>query len=813
MKERFTVTGMSCSACSAGIERALHKKRGVVKAEVFLIDESMTVEYREEEISKEEIFSIVQGLGYGICDFQEKKRDKKKGMRLRFLMSLAFLLPLLYLSMGGMISLPQTSERIGALLQAILSLAVIIINYKFFVNGAKAVFHGVANMDTLVALGSGISYAYSLYLTVRILLGNLSHAHLFYESAAMILTLVTLGKWLEERSTKKTGQEVEKLIRLMPDTVNVLRGDKEISIAFSEVVIGDFLIVRQGDYVPVDGVVLEGNGYVDRSAVTGESMPVEVKEGSSVTGADTLKSGFLKIKAQRVGKDTTLSQIVHMVKEAGASKAPIQKIADKIAGVFVPIVALLSAVTFLVWFVLTNEVATATNYAISVLVISCPCALGLATPVAVMASMGRGMALGVLFKDAEALQKAEKINCILLDKTATLTMGNPKVTGFICEKNADVLLKIAGGIERQSNHPIATCIVAFAQEKTDGNFPNPSEYTYETGKGARAVIDGKTYLLGNAKFLREKLQKQANGYEKSLSMQGKTVVFLASEEEILAIISIADTLKDTSRVAVEKMKNRGLHVAMLTGDNEAVAKAVAKEVGIDEYFSEALPSDKTQAVKRVQSVGGNVAMVGDGINDSPALKTADLGIAMGTGTDIAIDSADVVIIHGDLEAVVDAFDLSKATVRNIKQNLFWAFFYNLLALPLAGGALAFIGLSLSPMIAAGCMSCSSLFVVGNALRLTRFKGGKKNEKEMDFEENKENERRGTEMKKTITIEGMMCSHCVMHVKKALLSVDGVREVEVNLEGKTAIVSLDKLIDNASLSNAVEEAGYEVIEIR
>lgn len=811
MKEKFSVSGMTCAACSAGIERVLNKKDGVKKAEVFLMDESMTVEYDETKISQKEIMLAVCALGYGAKPYDEKenkkKKDKTKELKKRFFLSLAFLLPLMYFSMGGMIGLWQPPEKISAVLQAVFALAVIAINFKFYTSGVKALLHKVPNMDTLVSLGSAVSFLYSVYLTVFILLGRVHHAHLFYESAAMILALVTLGKWLEEKSAKKTGEEVEKLLRLMPETVTVERNGEQTTVLFSDLQKGDLLIVRQGDFIPVDGVVEEGHAFVDRSAVTGESMPVEVGVGSSVTGADTVKNGFVKVRAERVGKEATLSRIVKMVKEAGASKAPLQKIADKIAGVFVPFVTFVAVLTFLIWFLVTEQVGVAANYAISVLVISCPCALGLATPVAVMAATGRGMSLGILFKNAEALQKAEKTNFVLLDKTATLTEGTPRVTDFKRLNGTLDCLSVAASIEEKSNHPIAECILSYAKEH-GAVVSSAKEYSYTLGKGAKGTLDGTVYYLGNVKLLPACLQKQAQELEHGYSKDGKTAVFLATDGAIEAVFAVADTLKETSRAAVLRLKERNVRVAMLTGDNATVAQAVAKEAGIDEYFADALPQDKQKWVTKIREAGGTVAMVGDGINDSPALKEADLGIAMGSGTDIAIDSADIVLASGNLESVADAIDLSKATVKNIKQNLFWAFFYNCVAIPVAAGAFAFAGIALNPMIAAACMSASSLFVVGNALRLTRFKKGKTEKtEENDFKEGEQN------MQKTVFVEGMMCQHCVAHVKKALCAVDGVTEADVSLENKSATVRLEKDVNDEALKTAIEEAGYEVVGIQ
>lgn len=809
MKEKFTVTGMTCSACSAGIERALNRIDGVETAEVSLMGERLSVAYDESKVSRETITQTVLGLGYGIKEYDEAALQAKKPqanpLKRRFFLSLVFLLPLIYFSMGGMINLPQPSAHISYVAQAVLSLFIIVINFKFFTSGTKALFKRVPNMDTLVAMGSAVSYLYSLVVTVLYFMRetHTEHApHLFYESAAMILTLVTLGKWLEEKSKRKTGDEVEKLIALMPNTVTVEVGGVEKTVDFSEIAVGDILIVKQGDYIPIDGKVVEGHGFVDRAAITGESLPVEVGEGDSVTGADIVKSGYLKVLAEKVGADTTLSQIVKMVKEAGASKAPLQKTADKIAGVFVPVVCLIALVTFLCWVAFKQDVALAANYAISVLVISCPCSLGLATPVAVMAATGRGMSLGVLYKDAEAMQKAKDINCVLLDKTATLTVGTPQVTDFECfSGDKEFALKLAYSIESHSNHPIAECIKSYAAGQIEGEF-SLSDYRYETGKGAVAEYEGVTYRLGNRRLLSSAVQNQAYAKEKAYAASGKTLTFLAGKKEILAVFAVADTLKDTSAAAVSRLKEGGVRVAMLTGDSENVAKAIAEKVGIDEYFAEALPEDKAKAVQRVQSVGGFVAMVGDGINDSPALVAADVGVAMGNGTDIAIDSADVVLVGGDLQAVSTMISLSKAAVRNIKQNLFWAFFYNCVAIPIAAGVFSFAGIILDPMIAAACMSLSSLFVVTNALRLTRF--GKKNEKKTSIQETEEQE-----MKKTLKIEGMMCNHCVAHVTKALQGVEGVESVEVRLEAGEATVTLAKTVDDEALIAPVTEAGYEV----
>ena len=805
MKEKFSVTGMSCAACSAGIERTLNKINGVTCAEVSLMGESMQVEYDERAVSRDEIIGAVIGLGYGVKEFEENPlkvaQAQPQKLKKRFFLSLLFLLPLMYFSMGGMIGLPQPNLKISVLLQMLLAVAVIVIDFKFFTSGTKALLKRVPNMDTLVAMGSAISFLYSFVYTILLLVNKVDgHIHLFYESAAMILALVTLGKWMEEKSKRKTGDEIEKLITLMPNMVTVERDGAQEKLPFADLTVGDILVVKQGEYIPVDGKVVDGSAFVDRAAITGESMPVEIQCGDKVTGADIVKSGFIKVQAEKVGAETTLSQIVKMVKTAGSSKAPFQKLADKIAGIFVPVVTLLAMLTFIIWLSLTKDLSLAANYAISVLVISCPCSLGLATPVAVMAATGRGMSLGILYKDAEILQKTKDVNCVLLDKTATLTIGKPQVTDFyLLNGTREEILRISAGLERHSNHPIAECILAFTEGEIAQNAVELTDYTYEIGKGALGKYNDRIYRLGNRRLLGKIDEKKAYQLEKELSEQGKTAIFLANEQTLLAVFAVADTLKEESKSAVSILKEKGIRVGMLTGDNENVAKAIAKEVGIDDYFAEALPEDKAKAVERTRSVGGFVAMVGDGINDSPALKEADIGIAMGDGTDIAIDSADIVLSRGDLRLVGKAVDLSRVTVKNIKQNLFWAFFYNTIAIPVAAGVFAFAGIKLTPMIAAACMCASSLFVVTNALRLMHFDKTKK-----VMEKN--------EMQKVLKIEGMMCQHCVAHVTKALQGVEGVTSVDVNLKKKTATVELSSAVTDETFVSVITDAGYEVKKI-
>lgn len=802
---------MTCSACSSGIERAVGKLDGVTSCEVSLMGKSMTVDC-DEELPEEAITATVKSLGYGIYregelpqSKEEKSGDKK--LFIRFIISLCILVPLMYVSMGHMLGAPipsflnphEGNAKWFALYQLVLSAAVIGVNYAFFKNGVFAVFKRVPNMDTLVALGSGVSFIYSAVLTVFIFL-DIDAMHnamnLHFESAAMILALVTVGKWLEEKSKKKTGSEIEKLLKLAPDTVTLEVDGEQKQIAVGEVKIGDVLVVKQGEYIPVDGRVVSGSSFVDKCAVTGESLPVEVTEGDYVTSAAIVKSGLIKIRAEKIGGETTLSKIIKMVKEAGASKAPIQKIADKIAGIFVPVVVIISIVTFLIWLIVDGGFVAehSVTYAISVLVVSCPCALGLATPVAIMTAAGKGASLGVLYKDAESLQKVCDLNCVLLDKTATITEGKPRVTEVItfgCD--LDRALKIACGIEKNSNHPLAKCVVEYAKEGYE-----VEKFEYLVGKGAIAYYEGKKYYLGNSRLI-GKISDEAAKKVKELSEGGKTVIYLADDNSVLALIAIADAVKEGSAQAISMLKSRNLRIAMLTGDSEVTAKAVANGVGIDEYLAEVMPEDKLKAVENVQQAGGRVAMVGDGINDSPALKQSDVGIAMGSGTDVAIDSADIVLVSEDLRTLDTAFDLSRKTVRNIKQNLFWAFFYNVVMIPVAAGVFSALGFTFNPMIAAACMSLSSLFVVCNALRLLLYRN-KKFIKEDIF------------MKTVVNIEGMCCEHCAKRVEDKLATAQNVVSVDVKLKKNLAVIRSREQVSNDEIVALVTEAGYKVTSI-
>lgn len=838
MEQHFKVTGMTCAACSAGIQKTVGKMNGVKKAEVSLMGESMAVDFDENTVSAGQIIAAVEGLGYGasiddgsaLPQPQENIAEKSesgfaaaaKNLKTRFLASLCFLVPLMYFTMGHMFGAPlpyfwnpHESAMNFALVQLILTTPVLFINFAFFRSGVKAAIKRVPNMDTLVSLGSAASYLYSL--VVMFIIGvsdgeraaDLAMNNLFFESAAMILTLVTLGKWLEARSKKKTGEEVEKLLKLAPDTITVERNGEQVIIPMREMRVDDIVVVKQGDSIPADGQVVFGCSFVDKSAITGESLPVEIGVGDTVTSATVNKGNIIKVRAEKVGEDTVLSKIIKLVKNAGASKAPIEKTVDKIAAVFVPIVLLIALITLVVWIIVGAvggdvQISRALNMAISVLVISCPCALGLATPVAVMAATGRGAAMGILFKDAEALQKACGIKNVLLDKTATLTEGKPRVTDILLFNGFDrvAALAVAGGIELNSNHPLAECIVGQAKEEKI-SFERVTDFIYESGAGASAVCAQGACRIGNQKLMEENavdLSGCAADAEK-LSAQGKTVLYLSVGERIAALIAVADTLKEGSREAVEMLKAEGIRSAMLTGDAAGAAQAIAAEVGISDVYSEVLPEDKLNIVIANKKTG-MTAMVGDGINDSPALKEADVGIAMGSGTDVAIDSADVVLVGGDLRALGNAVGLSRATVRNIRENLFWAFIYNIIGIPIAAGALYAVGITLNPMIGAAAMSLSSIFVVGNALRLMRFRPKHKIKAPSGKGEEK--------MQKILMIDGMSCGHCSARVENALNAIEGVKAT-VELKKKRAVVETD--VADEILVKAVEDAGYKVVKIK
>ena len=850
MKKKYSITGMTCAACSSGIERTVKKLDGVQNCAVSLMGESMEVEFDENKLSDGRIKRAVTALGYGAYDFGQVPVKQKKRLTLgvRFLLSLILLLPEMYLAMGHMWGVPVPHGWWNYGFQTGLTLVILLINYQFFVSGVRALFKLVPNMDTLVTMGAAVSFVYSLVMAIL----TPEEPTLFFESAAMIVTLVTLGKWLEDKSKRRTGREVEKLRSLAPDTVTVEREGKTEKVPVSEVAIGDIIVVRQGESVAVDGTICEGHAFADQSAVTGESLPVELTEGMHATSASIVTGGYLKIRAEKVGEDTMLASIIRMVREAGASKAPIQKLADKISAIFVPAVFTIALVTFLVWLFASGDVQAAFNYGVSVIVISCPCALGLATPVAVMAATGRGASLGILFKNAEALQRSATLSTALLDKTATLTEGKPKVVGFAAYADEAHVKAVAYALESKLNHPLAQCLCDFCGqgaltaegveyvvgqgaltaegvEYVVGQGALTAEgVEYVVGQGARGIVEGKTYFLGNERILGGVSgdTSAVRAEAARLSAEGKTVLFLSDGAQVLATFALADTLKEGSVEAVHDLQTQGVRTYMLTGDNRACANFIAAQAGIskDCVYAEVLPEDKLNAVLEHKGADGladgengkagkgrkpaGVAMIGDGINDSPALKEADVGFAMGNGTDVAIESADVVLVSGDLRAASRAIRLAKKTMRIIKQNLFWAFFYNCVCIPLAAGCFASLGVSLNPMIASAAMSLSSLFVVCNALRLTVFMRGKKYKNQLPQGEQKGD----ITMKKLLKVEGMMCQHCVKHVTDALMGVAGVTSVDVNLKKKGALVECGEGVTNEALTAAVKEAGYEVTQI-
>ena len=800
MIKKFTVSGMSCSACSSGIERAVKNLDGVNTVSVSLLTKEMTVDFDEIKLSESRIEATVIKLGYGIVKNNQISVDKysdAKRMKKRFIISLIILIPLIYLCMGNMVNLPVPKATINFPLQAVLSTVILILNRKFFINGTKAVLHGLPNMDTLVSLGSASAFVYSLVITVMAFTSGNASSHTFFDSSAMVVTLVTLGKWLEELSKIKTGDAIEKLGNLLPKTVTLIKDGKQSVILTEELNVGDTILVKAGEYVPIDGEVIEGNAGVDKSAITGESMPEEVSVGSKISSGCIVKEGYLIICAKKVGEQTLFAKIVQIVKTAGTSKAPIQKFADKVAGVFVPVVTALAIITFCVWILVTGELYSAFNYGISVLVISCPCALGLATPVAVLAATGRAAGEGVLFKNAEALQNMSNINCVLLDKTATLTVGKPKVTEYInfTGESDSTVFPIVSALEQKSSHPLADCIVNHCG-KTDKTAQN---YQYVVGKGIVAEVDGIRYYVGNE----ELIPKGLTVPQLPKTFEAQTVLYFADDYQVISAFALSDYLKEDSKEAVESLSKSGIKTVMITGDNKAVAKKIAEQVEIDEFEAEVLPEDKLESVKKYKNKGYFVAMVGDGINDSPALMNADVGVAMGTGTDVAIDSADVVVVNGNLSAITKAVEISKKTNRIIKQNLFWAFFYNSIGIPVAGGGLFFVGITLTPAIASALMCISSLFVVTNALRISKRKNKVKADGENFAEENL--------IEKIITIEGMTCLHCVSKVTDALSKIKGVYKVNVDLKSKKATLIINENVAFDKLHSAVSEAGFTALD--
>lgn len=844
MKQKFDVTGMTCSACSAHVEKSVSKLEGVQCVNVNLLQNSMVVEYDDNTLGTTDIIHAVESGGYGASVQGETKTqeapknvaaEEMHHMKRRLIASFCFLIPLFYISMGHMMGAPLPAILLGdenvmifALTQLFLTIPVLIINKKYFVVGFKALWNKAPNMDSLIALGSAASVVYSVFAIYSMAYamghGDLMTAHhygmeLYFESAAMILTLITVGKYMETRSKGKTSEAISKLMDLAPKTATVLRGGVEQEIPVEEVVTGDTIIVKPGQRIPVDGKIIEGFSAVDESAITGESIPVEKQVGDTVIGATVNKSGYFRMTATRVGKDTTLSQIIALVEEAGASKAPIAKLADKVSGVFVPVVITIAILAAVIWFVAGNQpFSFALSIGIAVLVISCPCALGLATPTAIMVGTGKGAEYGILVKSAESLEIAHQVQTVVLDKTGTLTEGKPVVTDVVLAKGIlrNRLLKQAAAVEALSEHPLAEAIVAYAKEK-EVSFEKAENLQATAGQGVEADVAGKHILAGNLKMMRERGIQLGEWEAKAVELAeaGKTPLFFAENETFLGIVALADTLKPTSKAAVDAFHQMGIEVVMLTGDNKRTAEAIAKELDI-QVIAEVLPQDKEREVRRLQEQGKKVAMIGDGINDAPALMRADVGVAIGAGTDVAMESADIILMKSDLMDAVTAIELSHATIRNIKENLFWAFFYNACGIPLAAGVFyPFLEWKLNPMFAAAAMSFSSAFVVGNALRLRLFrpKYAKTTTALPKEDIQKElNHKEEIGMKKVLKIEGMMCNHCTGRVEKALNDLDGVT-AEVSLEGKSATVTLSKDVSDETLVQTVTDAGYEVVDIQ
>ena len=850
MKQKFTVTGMTCSACSAHVDKAVRKLPGVQDVNVNLLGGSMTVD-GDDSVTPEVVIAAVEKAGYGASlpaapgqnaapvPAPNTMEDELKSMKTRLIASFIFLIPLFYLSMGHMMGWPiphffhgMENAMTYALTLFLLTVPIMVINQKYYRVGFKTLFHLSPNMDSLIAVGSAAAVIYGVAALYRIGwgLGHMDMAvvenysmDLYFESAGMILTLITLGKYLETRSKGKTGQAIARLIDLAPKTATVLRDGKEVEVPVEQVQLGDMLLVRPGGSIPVDGVVTEGASSVDESALTGESIPVDKEPGDTVISASINKSGALTIRATRVGQDTTLAQMIRLVDEAASSKAPIAKLADRVAGVFVPVVMGIALVTAVVWFIATHSVEMALTSGVAVLVISCPCALGLATPVAIMVGTGKGAEHGILVKSAEGLETLRSVTTVVLDKTGTITEGKPRVTDLypLGSTTAEELLCVAASLEKPSEHPLAAAVVDEAERR---HIPLCAVTGFEAvhGKGVRGEVQGARYIAGNAAMLADAgiSLGQDQMIADQLAQQGKTPLFFVEDGKPIGIIAVADTVKDSSRTAIDGFRKLGLKVVMLTGDNRRTAEAIGKELGLTQVISEVLPTDKERQVAALQAQGEKVAMVGDGINDAPALVRADVGLAIGAGTDVAIESADIVLMKSDLVDAVTAVELSRATIRNVKQNLFWAFFYNIICIPLAAGVFyPIFHLQLSPMFAAAAMSLSSVCVVTNALRLRFFKPSIQ-EAAPAAKSGPVNPENGSAvpelkgdtkpMEKKVTIEGMMCQHCVAHVTKALNALPGVTAV-VDLDSKSAVVTGD--VSDDAIRAAVEEAGYEVTGIR
>lgn len=844
MKKRFDVSGMSCSACQANVTRAV-EKLGVNEVNVNLISQSMSVDYNPDMISDEDIITAVEKIGYGarlksdenkiITKSPEDKELAKDedNTKFRLKISFLFLIPLMYVSMGPMFGLALPYYLIGykgsllnAIVQFLLTLPVLIVNRKFFINGFKGLINRAYNMDTLIALGSSSAFIYGLFAILRIAYGfsfgdeEIIHQYmhnLYFESSAMILTLITLGKYFEARSKGQTKASLEHLIKLAPKQATIIKDNEEIVVSVDQIKKGDIVLIKPGDSIPVDGKIIEGSSLVDESAITGESIPIAKNIDDRVISATINKQGSFKFIATEVGDDTTLSQIINLVNEANETKAPIARIADKIAAVFVPTVIIISIITFIIWKIMGYSFEFVLNMMISVLVISCPCALGLATPMAIMVATGRSAELGLLFKNAEALENLHKVDSILLDKTGTITNGKPVVTDIDTILNEDEFIKIAASIENSSEHPLSNAIVLYAKDN-DIDLEKVDEFSAISGKGIIGKLHPTTYYGGNEKLMLDNdidISSYKNLAEK-YSSEGKTAMYFSDDKKVLGIIAVMDTPKSTSKLAIEELKKLSYEVIMLTGDNEKTAEAIRKKLSIDKKIAEVLPKDKDKVVKNLQDMGKKVAMVGDGINDAPALARSDIGIAIGNGTDVAIDSADIVLMRNSLLDIVNSINLSKETIKIIKENLFWAFFYNVILIPVASGLFyPALGIKLNPMFAAFAMSMSSIFVCLNSLRLRSFKAKFENQEVIkdstkeNLEENIKGEKSMNENKKLIVnVEGMSCEHCKANVEKALNSLDFVEKAEVDLKDKVALVSYSDLANEKAIENAINEAGYE-----
>ena len=843
--EQYIVTGMSCAACSSRVEKAVLKVPGVTSCSVSLLTNSMGV---EGTASEQEIIKAVADVGYGaskkgegtaktqsssVSAGEDMLKDRTTpALKKRLIASLGFLIVLMYFSMGHMMwgwpvpGLMKDNHVMMGLLQMLLTITVMVINQKFFISGFKGLIHRAPNMDTLVALGSGASFVYSTYalfaMTDAQMHGDMdavmSYMHDFYfESAAMILALITVGKMLEARSKGKTTDALKGLMKLAPKTAVVIRGEKEVQVSIEQVQKGDCFVVKPGENIPVDGEVIEGNSAVNESALTGESIPVDKAVGDKVSAATVNQSGYLKCRATRVGEDTTLSQIIEMVSDAAATKAPIAKIADRVSGVFVPMVITIAVLTIIVWLIAGQSIGFALSRGIAVLVISCPCALGLATPVAIMVGNGMGARNGIMFKTAVSLEETGKMQIVALDKTGTITSGEPKVTDIIPAAGVteDTLLKCAYALENKSEHPLARAILENAKEENAG-IEEVTGFQALPGNGLTAILDDHTLYGGNYTFISSKVSVDGDIQKKAekLAEAGKTPLFFGNEDRLLGVIAVADVIKEDSPQAIKELQNMGIHVVMLTGDNERTAKAIGQQAGVDEVIAGVLPEGKEQVIRKLKEKG-KVAMVGDGINDAPALTRADMGIAIGAGTDVAIDAADVVLMKSRLSDVPAAIRMSRATLRNIHENLFWAFFYNIIGIPLAAGVwYPLFGWKLNPMFGAAAMSLSSFCVVSNALRLNLFKmyDASKDKKLKAKKEKKRSKKEDKTMKKIMHIEGMMCGHCEAAVKKALEALPQVDEAVVSHEAGTAELTLNAEIADDVLKKTVEDKDYTVTSV-